>query len=552
MSKDIISKFYGSEIKSTHLLHYAVTSNQPLLVAAILHDHDVNQVEVTTGYTPLHCAAIQGYPDIAIALIKSGANFNAVTLQKETVLHLACKSACSQLVLYLVAKGANINDTDSKGRTPLMLAANNRNSYDLIRILIKLKARVDVCDKIDKSTALHYAVKCDNSPAVAYLVKIGHASVMSQNKNGYSPLILSSQPYDQILMRATLSIDPWFRSKAFSTRLLRIIPWIYIGFMGIIPSLCPNLVTTLISGFSVTILTALILWKYITLVYPRQPAMPSLMMAYLFYLYVSSFTHNIPEKISPLPFVILYVISTVTIPVCMYYMVMGDPGYIIRDRKDNLCAIVRKFEQNDFKMNEFCTTCIQFRPLRSKHCRTCDKCVARFDHHCPWIDNCLGERNHLFFWLFLANGLISLIPIIYDGFTYFYQVCDDDYRQSSFVIPRFWYAYNCSPWSAWMGSLLTLFYMWMLFMFVLHTYTVLLKGKTTNEMMNSDKYKRMRPDFEKERKFYHKGLFQNFADFTGLKLFSSDLEIGNYRHQYTGFRPRNIDWYNIEKVPDDE
>ena len=552
MSTSTNSFFYSSEIRSSHLLHFAVASNQPALVTAIIEDQDINIAEPTTGYTPLHCAASQGYNDIAVLLIKSGADFNAETPQKETALHLACKCACSQLALYLIAKGANINQTDAQGITPLMLAAGNRNSYDLIRILIKLDAGVNTCDKIDESTALHYAVRCDNSPAVAYLVKLGGASVTALNAKAETPLKLSCQPNDLIVMRKTLSKDPWFKSKSFAILFLRIIPWVYIGLMGIIPTLCPNLITTLISGFSFTIVTALTLWRYISLVYPRQPAMPSLMLAYLFYLNLSNFTHNIPQGISPAPFVIIYLISSVSVPVFMYHMIVGDPGYIKRDRMENLTAIVRKCENNEFKMSEFCSTCIQLRSLRSKHCRTCDRCVAKFDHHCPWIDNCLGARNHKFFWFFLGNGLIGLTPIIYDGFTYFYQVCGDDYRESKFVLPRFWYAYNCSPWSAWMGGLLTLFYMWMLFMFGLHTYTVIVRGSTTNEMLNMDKYKRMRPEFDRERRFYHKGILQNFADFTGFSLFNANLEIGEEGRQYTGFRPREIDWYNIEYVPEGE
>lgn len=551
MSKDIISKFHSPEIKSSHPLHFAVTTNQPILLTAIIQDYDINQIEPTTGYTPLHCAATQSYHEIAITLVKSGADINAVTLEKETALHLACKSACAQLALYLVAKGADVNQTDSQGRTALMLAASNRNSYDLIRILIKLHANVSAYDDIDRSTALHYAVRCDNSSAVSYLVKIGGAVVTSSNDKGESPLKLSCQPNDIQLINATLTQDPWYKGKRFATLILRIIPWIYIGFMGVIPSLCPNLITTLISGFSVTIFTGLMLWRFISIVYPRQPAMPSLMVAYLFYLHVSNFTHNLPQNISPLPFVIIYVIFSITVPIFMYFMIRGDPGYIVRDRRENLAAIVKKCESSEFKMTEFCTTCIQFRPLRSKHCRTCDKCVARFDHHCPWIDNCLGERNHKYFWFFLGNGLIGLLPIIYDGFTYFYQVCDDNYRQSSFIIPRFWYAYNCSPWSAWMGSLLSLFYMWMLFMFVVHTYSMLVKGQTTNEALNADKYKRLRPNYDEERRFYHKGFLQNLADFTGFKLFNAELEIGENTHRYTGYRPRDIDWYAIEQVPDD-
>ena len=532
-----------------YLLHFAIAKNQPSIVESLIQQkQNVNFYEPTTGYTPLHSAACQGYYDIALTLIESGAQIDVENLDGETPLHLACHAASLQLVLFLVAKGADVNHVDKQGRTPLMLAASNRNSYDLIRVLIKLGADVNTCDKLDRSTALHYAVRSDNSAAIAYLVKIGNASTTVANSKGETPLKLACLSNDLALMRRTLSKVLWYNSKTFATILLRTIPFVYIGFMGVIPSLCPNLLVTIISGLSFTLLTCLTLFYYIPVVYPRQPAMPSLMLAYLFYLHVSNFTHNIPEAISPSPFIILYIVSSVSVPIFLYKMVIGDPGYIIRRREDNLADIARKCEGREFRMSELCTTCIQFRPLRSKHCRTCDKCVARFDHHCPWTDNCLGVRNHKFFWFFLANGLIGLTPIIYDGFSYFYKVCDEDYRQATFVIPvfKFWYAYNCSPWSAWMGSLLTMFYVWMLFMFCLHTYTVILKGSTTNEIINKDKYSRMRPNFEKERKFYDKGILQNLSDFTGFDLFNIHTEDYNY----TTFKPRDIDWYKIETVPE--
>lgn len=41
------------------------------------------------GYTALHIAAMQGYPDVAKELLKRSANVSAVTQKYHTALHIA-------------------------------------------------------------------------------------------------------------------------------------------------------------------------------------------------------------------------------------------------------------------------------------------------------------------------------------------------------------------------------------------------------------------------------------------------------------------------------
>ena len=100
-----------------------------------------------------------------------------------------------------------------------------------------------------------------------------------------------------------------------------------------------------------------------------------------------------------------------------FYMVNGsDPGVLHSSADEKKVVLLKLVEQNEFSIEQFCSSCIIHKPLRSKHCADCDRCVAKFDHHCPWVDNCIGQLNLKYFIGFLFWTQVCLVFYMHGAF----------------------------------------------------------------------------------------------------------------------------------------
>ena len=171
-------------------LHLAAELNQHQC-ASLLLDHKVlidAMCSQITRETPLHLAAMNGYFEASLLLLKHGANPNARNGNEETPLHLASKALAASVMQALIENGADVNARDKAGRPPLHCAINSkqRGSYDCMKLLLDRGADVNMADDTGV-TALHLAAINRKAGRVNLLIAAG-AHLCARNNAGKSGL----------------------------------------------------------------------------------------------------------------------------------------------------------------------------------------------------------------------------------------------------------------------------------------------------------------------------------------------------------------------------
>jgi cytohesin len=172
------------------LLFEALREDQRNMVLLLIDNGvDVN-IKDEHRFTPLHCAAQQGYSEIAELLIAKGANVNATDMMGETPLHSAVLGGHKDVVEVLLAGGADLDAENLIRRTPLHFAA--RDGYvDVVEVLLAQGASVNVKDKSPGRTPLHYAAQQDHKDIAELLLAQG-ADVNARDLLSRTPLYWAS------------------------------------------------------------------------------------------------------------------------------------------------------------------------------------------------------------------------------------------------------------------------------------------------------------------------------------------------------------------------
>ncbi|KAM4701385.1 ankyrin repeat domain-containing protein 49 isoform 2-T2 [Discoglossus pictus] len=119
------------------LLLFAAEHNRLNTVQQVLINHpDLVNTTDEDHYTPLHRASYNGHLSVVRELIAKGADVHALTVDSWTPLHSACKWNNTPVASFLLQHGADINAQTKGLLTPLHLASGNRDSRQILELLL--------------------------------------------------------------------------------------------------------------------------------------------------------------------------------------------------------------------------------------------------------------------------------------------------------------------------------------------------------------------------------------------------------------------------------
>ncbi|KAK0670726.1 ankyrin repeat-containing domain protein [Cercophora samala] len=184
-------------------LHLAAKAGHAHLVELLVNLGADPEAKDSKGLTPLHFAvskagaeemelrlgemSIDGYGQVAAALLDARVNINAADYGGNTTLHWAIWGGDESLVKLLIQNSADINAKGLFGQTPLWRAAAEPQGHTLVDILLSHKVDVASPDG-DGQTPLHAAAQWGSELSAQSLLKKG-ADVNAKDARGRTPLM---------------------------------------------------------------------------------------------------------------------------------------------------------------------------------------------------------------------------------------------------------------------------------------------------------------------------------------------------------------------------
>ena len=185
------------------LLHTAASKGYTDIVKLLLHyGADIESKERGTGFTPLHCAALNSRLEVLDLLLSCGANKEAQASCGSTALHSAAEKGFFDGVKLLLENKADTEVRTTKGLMALH-GAVKANCLDSVDLLLASKAQVNAQTE-QGLTPLHCAVILQNTAICLRLLNEG-ARLDIEDVKQRSPLLCAALTKNRDLCRALLT-----------------------------------------------------------------------------------------------------------------------------------------------------------------------------------------------------------------------------------------------------------------------------------------------------------------------------------------------------------
>ncbi|XP_047430376.1 NF-kappa-B inhibitor epsilon [Mugil cephalus] len=179
------------------ILHLAIIHEDILIAKELIQifPKEVLDIQNNLYQSPLHLATYLNLPDVMRSLLEKGASLDLQDQDGNTALHVACQHGQTECATEMTrdvspSKLAPVLETQNwRGLTCLHLAALNRQ-HQILMLLIKKGADVNIQEGTSGKTALHLAVELHDMGSVKLLIGMG-ANVDAAMFNGCTPLHLA-------------------------------------------------------------------------------------------------------------------------------------------------------------------------------------------------------------------------------------------------------------------------------------------------------------------------------------------------------------------------
>ena len=154
-------------------LHLATLKNHKEIVQLLLKNGAEIDPKDKFGLTPFLTAVKTNHLEIVKLLFENGANIHELSAENVSALHFAVNHGL-EMTRFLLENGVNPNAKSLKGTTVIhKVAAHNSNQTELIQLLIKFGADIEILHDTINWTAINYAVYSGSKENVQVLLDNG-------------------------------------------------------------------------------------------------------------------------------------------------------------------------------------------------------------------------------------------------------------------------------------------------------------------------------------------------------------------------------------------